>query len=257
MNRIFWLRQFPLVLLALATVVTVTAWQGKPAQSTQTKTDSIPDKNKKVRDIDEALQELEKGRIEVEKSIKEIDFKNIDKEIREAMKGLELDTEKMKADIAAAMKEVDMTKIQADIQKAMKEIDMTKIKSEIDASISKIDFDKMKADIEKVKTEDLKKMQEELKNIRPDIEKSLADARVSIDAAKKDMLAYKGFIDGLDKDGMISKKGNYTIEWKKGELTINGQKQPDSVISKYKEFLKDRKDFKIKRDEDDFDINND
>ena len=55
---------------------------------------------------------------------------------------------------------------------------------------------------------------------------------------------------------MISKE-NYIIEYKKGELFINGKKQPDSVRKKYNDFLKDRKDFTIKKDADDFNIDND
>ena len=96
-----------------------------------------------------------------------------------------------------------------------------------------------------------------MKNIKPEIDKSVAEARVSIEKAKEELVAYKGFIDGLEKDGLINKKENYTIEFKSGVLTVNGKKQPDSVVKKYQSFLKDRKDFTIKKDADDFDIDND
>ena len=99
-------------------------------------------------------------------------------------------------------------------------------------------------------------MQEELKNIQPEIEESLKEARESIEKAKVELTAYKGFIELLEKDGLL-KKDNYTVSYKGGELFINGQKQPDSVLKKYNSFLKDRKDFSIKKNADDFDINND
>ncbi|HEU4633658.1 MAG TPA: hypothetical protein VFS22_06720, partial [Flavisolibacter sp.] len=71
------------------------------------------------------------------------------------------------------------------------------------------------------------------------------------------LTSYKSFIDGLDKDGLINKKETYTIEYKGGELTINGKKQPGEIVSKYSDFLKGHKDFTIKKDEDNFNIDND
>ena len=82
-------------------------------------------------------------------------------------------------------------------------------------------------------------------------------AKESIEKAKKEMLEYKRFIDGLDKDGLIDKDKNYKIEYKNGELSINGKKQSVEVAKKYSSFLKDKKDFTIKKDDDGFDIDND
>jgi len=104
---------------------------------------------------------------------------------------------------------------------------------------------------------DFKKIEEDLKKIKPEIERSMADARESIEKAKKELLEYKAFIDGLDKDGLIDKDKNYTIGYKNGELTINGKKQPAEVVKKYNSYLKGKKDFTIKKDEDHFNIDND
>jgi hypothetical protein len=93
--------------------------------------------------------------------------------------------------------------------------------------------------------------------MKPEIEKSMQTAKESIEKAKQEMLRYKNFIDGLDQDGLIDKKGNYTIEYKKGELTINGKKQPAEVVKKYNSFLQGKKDFTIKKDDKGFDIDND
>jgi hypothetical protein len=82
-------------------------------------------------------------------------------------------------------------------------------------------------------------------------------AKESVEKAKKEMLEYKNFIDGLDKDGLIDKDKNYKIEYKNGELSINGKKQSAEVVKKYNSFLKDKKDFTIKKDDDRFDIDND
>src|SRR5688572_15904910 len=111
MKQIFLFRQLPLILLVLALAFTAIAWQGQPGkQKLQTpKSDTIPERNKKVKDIDEAIEELEKGRLDMERSLKEIDMKEIEKTISESMK------------------KVDFSKIQLDMEKAMKDIDFEKI----------------------------------------------------------------------------------------------------------------------------------
>ena len=40
----------------------------------------------------------------------------------------------------------------------------------------------------------------------------------------------------MEADGLIDKKKGYTIEWKSGELYINGTEQPKNVSDKYKKY---------------------
>jgi len=287
MKRISWLKKSTVLSLAAGLVIVATAWQVHPGNTPhRTKTDTVPERNKKIKDIDEALEELEKGRFEVDKALNGIDWKEMQKNISEsinkidmakiqldmdkAMKDVDMkkiqseidkamksvDMEKLKMDMSKTMADVDMKKVQAEIEKAMKDIDMDKMKAEIDASISKIDMDKIKVEMQKIKEVDMKKVQEEMEKMKPELEKSMAEAHTSIDNAKKDLLAYKGFIDGLDKDGLINKKSDYKIEYKGGVLTINGKEQPSTLVKKYQSFLNDRKDFTIKKDAEGFDIDN-
>ncbi len=283
MKRIHPVKKLSLVLGALLMVLVMGAWQGEPkASQKQYSNDTIP--SKKIKDIDEALNELEKSRIELEKTISNKDW---EKEIRESMK--EIDGDRIKADIEKAMKEIDAEKIRSDIQKAMSEVNFEKIKSEIEKSMASIDSDKMKAEIEKavkeidiekmqanmeaslakidmekvkaemerIRTTDFKKIEEDMKKLGPEIEKSMAGARESIEKAKKELTGYKDFINDLDKEGLINKDKTYTIEYKKGDLTINGQKQSDKTVKKFSKFLKDHKDFTITKDADQFNIEND
>jgi hypothetical protein len=85
----------------------------------------------------------------------------------------------------------------------------------------------------------------------------MAEAKQSMEKAKTELTGYKSFIDGLEKDGLINKKDSYTIEYKNGELTVNGKKQPAELVRKYNDFLKDRKDFTIKKDNSNFNIDKD
>ena len=283
MNKNFWLKQLPIALIVSALVITAAAWQGQPRKTTHTITDTIPDK---VKNIDDALEQLEKSKTEMERSLQDKDW---DKEMKEALDKVHFDAEKMKQQIDEAVKSIDAKKMQEEITKAMKEVDFEKMKTElkenmdkvdlqqmkdeiakamkqidaeklkadINASIAKIDMDKMKMELDKVKDIDFKGIEENIKKMKPELEKSMKDAKESIEKAKKELLEYKSFIDGLDKDGLIDKDKNYTIQYKNGELTIDGQKQPDDVVKKYSGFLKGRKDFTIKKDEGNFNINND
>ena len=120
--------------------------------------------------------------------------------------------------------------------------------------MQKIEWDKIEKEIEKVKDIDMKKMQldmekmqSELSKIGPGIEKSLENAKVEIDKAKTEMKEYKGFVDGLEKDGLINKKEEYTIKHDNGELFINGKKANDATYKKYKSFLDKRKKFTIEK----------
>jgi len=286
MKRNLWLKQLPIALIVSALVITAAAWQTSPGKTTHTTIDTIPEKNKRARNIDDALEQLEKSRQEVERTlqdkdwekqmkealdnvhfdadkmklqideaIKQIDAKKIQAEVQKVMK--EVDLEKMKIELQQNLDKVDMNQVKEEIAKTMKEIDMAKIQTDINNSISKIDMDKIKLELDKVKEIDFKGIEENLKKMKPEIEKSIQDAKESIDKAKKELERYKSLIDGLDKDGLIDKNKNYTIEYKNGELSVNGKKQPADVVRKYNGFLKDHKNFTIKKDDDDFNIDND
>ena len=282
MKRNFWIRQLPIALVVCAMVITAAAWQGKPPIANQTFKDTVPER--RVKDIDDAIEELERARTELERtlmskewqkdvteSLKEFDADKIKAQIENALKEVDaakiqaevarsfskIDLEKMKAEMQESMKDFDSEKIKEEISKAMKEVDAAKIKAEVDASISKIDFEKMKAEIDRVKEVDLKKIEEQMKTMGPEIEKSMQGARESMEKARKELLEYKEFIGSLEKDGLINKDQPYLIEYNNGELSINGKKQPAEVLYKYKGFLQNRKDFTIKKDKDDFNIDMD
>ncbi len=236
------------VALVALLIFSVTAWnQSAPSQPTQK--DTIPKtREKKIRDLDEALLELDKAKLELSKT----DWEKIDREIKESLKDINAD--KIKAAVKKAMKEIDFDKIKVDIEKAMKEVDAAKIKMEIDASLSKVDMEKIKLELEKVKEIDFSKMEAELKKIKPELEKSLAEAKQSIEKAKAELKEYKTFVDGLAKDGLINKTEPYKIEHKDGVLKINGKTQPAEVYNKYRTFLEKHKNFSLKKDADDFNL---
>ena len=263
MKRTFLLKKLPLLLLGSGLVLTVAFAQTKAGNDKKSFDDTIPKKQKNIRDLDEALLELDKGEVEMQKAMREVDGEKIEREVREALKGVDVDMARMKEEIARAMKEVDMQKINAQVQrdlagaqKDLARVDMEKVKRQIEESLSKVDEQKMKAEMKKVREMDFSKMKKEMEGIRPEIEKSLREAKKNIEKARQEITSYKNLVNALEKDGYLNKAGNYKVEYKSGELVVNGKKVPADAVKKYNEFLSDKKDFTLQKDEDGLDIHN-
>ena len=120
--------QLPAIIIVCALLITLSAWkENKFAQPQQITSDTLPKKNEKqVRDFDDALKELERAQIELERNLKD-------------MPPIDFDGEKIRAEVEKAMKDVDFNKMKVDLEKAMKSIDLEKIKVEFQESIAKID----------------------------------------------------------------------------------------------------------------------
>ncbi len=255
-----------LVCLTLFTMIGLISWDYRqaPGQFEQTMNDTTPkkktvDREKKIRDLDEVLDELEatdlkvdmeKMQKEIAEAMKSIDMEKIQLDIERALKSV--DMEKIQKEVQESLAKIDYAKIQAEVTKAMKEIDLEKIQKEVQESLEKVDWDKMKAELEKVKEIDLKKMEkdmeklkDEMKELGPKMEKEMKKAKIEIEKAKAEIKEYKSFVDGLESDGLINKKQGYSLRHKDGELFINGTKASDITYSKYKNFLDRHKKFNI------------
>lgn len=229
-NYFIW-KKVSLFSIAICTIITLSAWQKNgSASSSPVKKDTTPVKLKNIKDFDEALQELDKG-----------------------MMNLEKDLQKPIPPIPP----IDMAKMKAEIENSLKQIDVDKMKMELDASLAKVDFEKIKMELQKVKDIELPKMQANLQKIGPDIQKSLQNAKQSIEKAKTELQQYKTFVDALDKDGLLDKSKPYTIEIKDDKLTINGKEQTAEVANKYKSFLSAHNNLTIKKNSDGLNITKD
>ena len=263
MKRAFFLKAFPLAVLIGGLVVTlVTSAQNSNTATTKAGSDTIPKKQKQIRDLDEALIELEKGEMELTKAMKDFDSRKLEKEIREAMKNVDVDMAKMKEEMTKAFKEVDMQKINVDVQKALataqkelSEVDFEKINKQVQASLAKVDRQKIKVELEELKKIDVEKMRKELEEIRPTIERSMETAKKEIEKARKEMTTYKNLVEALEKDGHLKKDENYKIEYKDGELTVNGKKLSADQTKKYSEYLSEKKNFTVQKEDDNLNIN--
>ncbi len=250
----------PIAVLAGLSIILL-SWGGQKQthqqKSEQNITDTVPKNkaDKKIRDLDDVLDELDRAEIKV-------NMEKVNAELKEAMK--QIDGAKIQMEINKAMKEVDMEKIRAEVDKVTNEIDAAKIEKGLKESLASVDWERMNKQMEELKKidmskldADMKKMEIEMKGLGPKIEKEMENAKASIEKAKVEMREYKSFVDGLEKDGLINKKEGYSIQHKNGELIINGKKQPADVYNKYRAFLKNHEKFTIKKSDDDFNIYND
>lgn len=263
MKRNILLKKVPLLLLASALVLTVAYAQTTKGAGKTGGEDTVPAKQKKIRDLDDALLDLDRGEAEMQKALQEINGEKMEREMRAAMKNMEVDMTRMKAEIARAMKEIDVQKINVDVQKAMEEVQREagringeKIKEQTAEALARLDAEKMRTEWQKANGADLDKLRMELNKIRPEMEKAMQQAKKDIEKARQEINSYKELVHALDKDGYLDKDAAYKVEYKAGELTVNGKKLPADAVRKYNEFLSGKREFTLHQGEDGLHIRN-
>lgn len=256
-SRVLIASRISLAALILFFAIMLISWKKHEGGSDQKQVyvDTIPQsKERTVRDLDEALEEL--NRIDLG-----VHINQAMESVAEAMK--QFDAQKIQLEIQKAMQSVDMEKVKEDMAKALKEVDFEKIGAEINASLKEVDWSEIKKDIEEAKLEienakkidfevinrEIAKAQEEIKKVGPQIEKELAKAKVGIEKAKETIREYKAFIDSLEQDGLLNTKEDYTIVHKNGKLIVNGKEVPSSIYNKYKSFLDKHKKIHVNKNE--------
>lgn len=266
-----------LVMVTIALTIGLISWDHKqsPRQYDQATQDTVPkkskDREKKIRDLDDVLEELEntdidieweKARKEIAEAMKNVNSEKIRLNIEHAMK--DVDMANFQKEIEQAMSSVNMEEIRKEITEAMKGMDVEKINAEVKAALASVDMKKIQEELKKVKEIDMKeietemaKVQEELKKVGPELEKSMSKAKEEIEKAKSEVKEFKGFVDGLDRDGLINKKENYSIKHKNGVLEVNGKKVSPDIYNKNRTFLEKHDKFSIEKTKDDFDFDND
>lgn len=249
MNALLSFKKALLLCTVILLGLTLTSWQGGVTYAIKAIQDTVPTKSeKKSVDLDEALNNIDHAQADLEKSVKDIDWKKMNADLKETMKNLDVELKNMNVELKKSMQQIDVEKMKQDIDASVAKIDWYEMKHNIDAAKA-MDMDKVKAEVEKAKAE--------IEKQKPEIEKSLQNARREVEKAKENLKAYKTFVDGLERDGLINKKESYKIEHKEGRLIINGKEQPASVYNKYRTFLEKNKTFTIEKNLDDFNIKND
>lgn len=210
-----------------------------------------------MQDLDAAMREVNKAMEKVNEQMKNLDMQKMNEQINEALK--KVDFEQINKQVELAMKQVDMEKINKEIQASLKEVDMQKINARVKAALEQAKDEMAKVNTKKIE-EQMKSLKDQLDSkefklkidslrIGEQVQKAMAEARGSLEKAKKELQNYKDFTNELEKDGLIDKSKPYTLELKDGYLYINGQKQSKETTDKYRKYYNGKDHFKISMNE--------
>jgi hypothetical protein len=227
-----------------------------------------------MKKMDEQLSkhnlDIEKMQQQLQESLSKIDMKKMDADLKAAMKNLEnLDLEKMQEELKASLSTIDEKKMKSDLQASLKELDkidlekmkkevehsLEQVKTKVDAeeisrkvkeSLSKVDMDKVKGGMQKVREE----MEKNKDNMKLDFDKMRKD----LEKTKVELKGYQEMVYKMEADGLLKTNSDYKIEYKDGQLFINGDKQSMEVTNKYKKYFP-KDGITIRKEKGDMNIN--
>lgn len=217
-------------------------------------------------DIDKAMKsvDFEKIQKEIAESMSKVDFDKMSRHWEDAMKKIDFD--KINKEIEESMKKANFDKINQEWKESMNKVDFEKLQKEIKASmdkVSKIDMKKMEEDIRKAQKEiekelreaqqfnndefqkEMEKVKKSMGELKLDLSKEEFDfkgimekASEGVQKAKEELKGYQEMVYAMEEEGLLSTDGDYTIEYRDGEISINGKKQPSAISNKYKKYFK-------------------
>ncbi|HYK47557.1 MAG TPA: hypothetical protein VEV83_20410 [Parafilimonas sp.] len=240
------IKRYALVALPL-TIIVICAWQDpkhqqQNGQKLLTKqTDTVP-KNKEAdiddfntKDLDKAMDELNEHMKQLDIQLKDLDV-NIDNTIKESL--AKVDFDQIGKQVEQSVKNINWNEIQMNVDNSIKQAQ----EHMKDINFDKIN-DQMKELKEKIQSDEFKK-QFDSDKLQKEIDEAMDKANEGMQKAKNELSQFKEFTNELEKDGLIDNKKGYEIEWKNGNLFINGIQQSQEITNKYKKYY--REDGKIK-----------
>lgn len=221
-------------IIPIGIAITTIAWQhagSNPANENQQKQDTVLPKHRHSElrddemqdghDLDRAMRKLDEALKNAEVKIDRIDWDQIQQQVNTSL-------DKANQEIRA---HVDMGNIQRQVDQALRNMDMEKIQRETNRALQQatknIDFNEINDEIKRA----MNSVKVELNS--EGIRKSIRD----VEKAHWELDDYRDLLDALKNDGLINKDGDFTIEYKQGELFINDQKQPKGTTNRYKKYF--------------------
>jgi chromosome segregation ATPase len=269
----FKTRHWLLAIIPVGIAVITIAWQNAGKENTNNdhqKQDTVPSKHhhhnefdemRDEKDLDKAMLKLDEALKHINNKMENIDWRKIEDQIRssmdkvnEEMKDHEVDMEKVQRQLDDAMKNIDFEKISKETARAMQHlnenIDINKINEEVhrglEAAKEQMNSKEFRESMDAAKKINMDEVSKALKNVKEEMEKNKFDlneqmdnAKEGIEKAKEELKDYRELIDGLEKDGLINTKEDYSIKYKDDELYLNGKKQSPEITEKYKGYFKE------------------
>jgi hypothetical protein len=200
-----------------------------------------PEKKMTIKQLDELTANLDVEMKNVAEEMKKIDLSGIMKQVEASLK--EVDLEKINADVQKSLAAIDFQNIEKEIKDAFKDVKWDKIETEVKQALQEA-----KTEMSKINTGDAKKAMEEaskalnkveLEMKQIDFGKIMDNAKEGIDKAKAKLRSLKTMFTDMEKDGLIDTRAGFTVNFKDGDLFINGKKQSKEVTDKYRKYITD------------------
>ena len=120
----------------------------------------------------------------------QIDLKDLDQTIKRSLEMAEksmkeINWNKISKDVEQSMRQIDMAKLQMEINNSIKAIDWDKMKNEIDRSLKEIDKSKIKIDIEKAISDVRKNINPE--EMKKELEMNKKQWKLEMEKAKEEL----------------------------------------------------------------------
>lgn len=229
-----------LLAICTATVITIISWSPlapSPLTSMFFATDTVPaNDDLNISKLNKALAKLDKAALEIDDNIskhvdlamQKINFDQAEAEVNEAIRN-----------VRATLQNVDMDKMKIDVRHALAKIDMNRVKQDLAQATAK--FDEIKPQLEKCMA---------------DAKKQIATAKNEIEKTKLELKNYNQLIDALHKDELLNKYDDYNINHKNHQLFINGKLIAQDIYNKYEALLKKHAQFSLHKTNDGLKISN-
>ena len=268
------------------------AWAGgpgDPGNKISASNDTIPQKikgnsdkdfDKELRELDEAMEQLD--------DLKRKDWNKLRKELDEAIEKINVD--KISVDVDQAIAKIDFEKIGREIEASLSKIDFDKIAIDVDRAldeVKRVDKEKIKEEIERARDEvqkhlknkewnleieeakmqsskeirkALEKAKEEMMNAKEnlnrekfDIKEQMEKAQVEVEKAREELKGFKEMVNDMEKAGLLNTSSDYKIEYRNGDILIDGKKLSPEVTAKYRKYFK-RENVTIRKEDGALDI---
>lgn len=255
--------------------------------------DAMQDAQEEMRAAQEKMRAAQEASLQaVQEAMRNIDWQQINAQTEQALKAV--DWKKINEQIAASMKAIDWNKINAEVDAAVKEsanVDPEMIRQSVELGLKSAQTALAAIDLEKIIKQSMQHIpgpeeraaiRQEMATAREAQREAMAEARAEIEKARAEMQnahrsvqaaaraetnarrharraeithkQYKTLLEKMEADKLIDRSKPFTIEKKDGQLYINGNRQPDSVLDKYRPYL-NASEITIKGSKDNLNVN--
>lgn len=193
-----------------------------------------------MKEFDNLLEVLDGSMLQVNGELQKMDLDKMQQEVESALK--KVDMEKVMKEVEVALKQIDFDKIMKEVKVSLNEADLKQINADVKNALQDAEKEMKKAKLE-MKEIDMAKVHQELEKAKAELKKFdwnkiMDEVKIGIEDAKEEIRQTKAMFTEMEKDGLISSKEGFKIEFKDGSLFINNNKQDKNITDKYRHYFK-------------------